>query len=72
MTRRLLFGLALVLAMASVYSGLFDFPRWLQWTLAGAAIIVAIVGSRAPYEASAAERARDQPGNRQGTGSRQP
>lgn len=60
MTRRLLFGLALVLAMGSVYSGLFDFPRWLQWTLAAAAILVAILGSRAPYEPSAAERPRDE------------
>jgi hypothetical protein len=52
--------LALVLAMGSVYSGLFDFPRWLQWTLAAAAILVAILGSRAPYEPSAAERPRDE------------
>jgi hypothetical protein len=57
-TRRLLFGLALLLAMGSVYSGLFEFPRWLQWTLAAAAILVAILGSRAPYEPGPPERDR--------------
>ncbi|MPZ17660.1 MAG: hypothetical protein GEV06_07095 [Luteitalea sp.] len=72
MTRRLLFGLALLLAMGSVYAGLFDFPRWVQWTLAAAAIITAIVGSRAPDEPGGGERERDQHRDQGGTSSRQP
>ncbi|MPY88657.1 MAG: hypothetical protein GEU99_12115 [Luteitalea sp.] len=59
MTRRLLFGLALLLAMGSVYSGFFGFGRWLQWTLAVAAIVTALLASRAPYEAARAERDQD-------------
>jgi hypothetical protein len=47
MKRRLLFGLALVLAMVSVYAGLFGFGRPIQWTLVAAAIIAAVLASRA-------------------------
>lgn len=48
MKRRLLFGLALVLAMVSVYTGLFGFGRPLQWTFVAAAIVTALLASRAP------------------------
>jgi hypothetical protein len=50
MKRRLLFGLALVLAMVSVYAGLFGFGRPIQWTLVAAAIVTALLATSAPIE----------------------
>jgi hypothetical protein len=41
--RKLLFGAALVLAMASVYAGLLGWGRTLQYGLAGLAVLVVLV-----------------------------
>jgi hypothetical protein len=41
--RKLLFGVALVLAMASVYAGLLGWGRVLQYGLAGLAVLTVLV-----------------------------
>jgi hypothetical protein len=41
--RKLLFGLALILAMASVYSGLLGWGRTLQYGLAGLAVLTVVI-----------------------------
>ena len=41
--RKLLFGVALLLAMASVYAGLFGWGRLLQYGLAGLAVMTVLI-----------------------------